>query len=299
MVTDPDQVAFESAQKIAGMTGEYRSQVVAKIQVEVRAAMAALSLAPATLTGTVRPEAVAVKDEKLEWMLQKWESERYKGSMLPGTQMTCDKAAAVIRSTLAPTLSNPEAPAAPVAVDTKSLRWTSMPSYGEVNFIQLVEAVAQAIYADRDYKDRGIDREKFIGHQIVPTINFNSLNRIVSAFVRAALVATPPAATSEPVAWEYEWFDESEFLPGPGHWTPVVSKSIPDASDTNVRNIRPLAYASPAPTSAVDGLLTKLWFIAGKLEPERREDIASIIVALRAALKSQAGRAALQQEPRP
>jgi hypothetical protein len=38
--------------------------------------------------------------------------------------------------------------------------------------------------------------------------------------------------------------------------------------------------------TATDDLLTKLWFIAGKLDPAVREDIASIIVALRAALST-------------
>ncbi|TPM39331.1 hypothetical protein FJ951_26850 [Mesorhizobium sp. B2-2-3] len=46
-----------------------------------------------------------------------------------------------------------------------------------------------------------------------------------------------------------------------------------------------LAALSPCLDGAgAEGLLTKLWFIAGKLDPAVREDIASIIVALRASL---------------
>lgn len=69
-------------------------------------------------------------------------------------------------------------------------KWQDMPTYGEMPFSQLVEAVSEAIYAKRDI-DVGVDAEKFIGHQMLPAINYNSLNRIVSAFVRSALLATP------------------------------------------------------------------------------------------------------------
>lgn len=128
MVTDPDQVAFESAQKIAGMTGEYRSQVVAKIQVEVRAAMAALSLAPATLTGTVRPEAVAAKggtsiERVRRWLANADEAAREETAMLAAGDYVDDGLAEFNRDdirflldAISAPLSNPEAPAAPVVV---------------------------------------------------------------------------------------------------------------------------------------------------------------------------------------
>lgn len=38
--------------------------------------------------------------EKLEWMLAQWEKPTRKGVMLPGTQMTCDVAAAAIRAAI-------------------------------------------------------------------------------------------------------------------------------------------------------------------------------------------------------
>lgn len=67
------------------------------------------------------------------------------------------------------------------------LTWTEMPNYGEHRWDQLIEAVAEAQVGDRHH-DIGIDLERFVGHQMVTGVNFNSLNRIVSAFVRAAAV---------------------------------------------------------------------------------------------------------------
>lgn len=52
----------------------------------------------------------------------------------------------------------------------------------------------------------------------------------------------------------------------------------------------PVTSPRPAVSEATHDLLTKLWFVAGKLDPAPREDIASIIVALRAALASVPGK---------
>lgn len=62
-----------------------------------------------------------------------------------------------------------------------------MPSYGAAKVTDLLNAVAEAIYGIRDISLLdSIDHDRLIGHQMVPNINFNSLNRIVTAF------ASPP-----------------------------------------------------------------------------------------------------------
>jgi len=63
-----------------------------------------------------------------------------------------------------------------------AVAWTYMPSVGRVPMTELIEAVAEASIGNRKC-EIGIDLERFIGHQMVPPINFNSLNRIVSAFL--------------------------------------------------------------------------------------------------------------------
>lgn len=66
-----------------------------------------------------------------------------------------------------------------------TVTWNDMPSCGEMDFQQLVEAVSDVMLADRKaVKPQG---KVYIGHEIIGTINYNSLNRIVTAFVRAAL----------------------------------------------------------------------------------------------------------------
>ncbi|SHK43808.1 hypothetical protein SAMN02745194_04919 [Roseomonas rosea] len=82
----------------------------------------------------------------------------------------------------------------------KDLRWDYMPSYGEIAPQQLIEAVASAQFDDRTAPLKGISRDRHIGHQMVPAINFNSLNRIVSAFVCAALTTPPAPASADGVA---------------------------------------------------------------------------------------------------
>lgn len=76
-----------------------------------------------------------------------------------------------------------------------SLCWTYMPSYGGMGWQQLREAVAEATIGDRRHV-RETPEGRYIGHDMTD-INFNSLNRIVSAFVRAALSPAPVPAASE------------------------------------------------------------------------------------------------------
>jgi hypothetical protein len=58
-----------------------------------------------------------------------------------------------------------------------------MPAYGKASLNELAAAVAEAVVGDRNHEFEFEHENLFIGHQIVPTINFNSLNRIVTAFV--------------------------------------------------------------------------------------------------------------------
>ncbi|PDT86526.1 hypothetical protein [Sinorhizobium sp. BJ1] len=74
-----------------------------------------------------------------------------------------------------------------------------MPKYGLADFNDLVRAVALALF-DRDDIDFELDANRFMGHQMVPAINFNSLNRIVSAF-SAAPVQEPTPGMIE-AAWQ-------------------------------------------------------------------------------------------------
>lgn len=59
-----------------------------------------------------------------------------------------------------------------------------MPSYGWCSANDMLAAVAEARMgiADPSLLNGDIDPDRPIGHQIVPGINFNSLNRIISAF---------------------------------------------------------------------------------------------------------------------
>ena len=65
-----------------------------------------------------------------------------------------------------------------------------MPKYGNCTANDMLAAVSDAIFGDRDVSLLwNIDNDRSIGHQMVPNINFNSLNRIISAFY----TASPPA----------------------------------------------------------------------------------------------------------
>lgn len=78
----------------------------------------------------------------------------------------------------------------------RNLCWSEMPKYGLMSFEQLSEAVSEVMLADRYYKRAILHTEIFIGHEVM-TINFNSLNRIVTAFVQAALALGTEAGTAE------------------------------------------------------------------------------------------------------
>ncbi|QIG76670.1 hypothetical protein EVC28_046 [Rhizobium phage RHph_I1_23] len=65
-----------------------------------------------------------------------------------------------------------------------------MPSYGICSGNDMLRAVAEAVCGNRDFSLLGdIDDSRPVGHQIVPTINFNSLNRIISAFIDGSCAA--------------------------------------------------------------------------------------------------------------
>lgn len=65
-----------------------------------------------------------------------------------------------------------------------------MPSYGCCSANDMLRAVTDAIFGSRDFSLlRDIDNDRPIGHQVVPNINFNSLNRIISSFRPASTIA--------------------------------------------------------------------------------------------------------------
>jgi hypothetical protein len=83
--------------------------------------------------------------------------------------------------------------AAPPSEPPAALATPYVPTYGAIPWRPLTEVLSEA---------RGVsfspDENCYIGHQIVPTINFNSLNRIVSAFAaKPAPPSEPPAAQTE------------------------------------------------------------------------------------------------------
>jgi hypothetical protein len=61
----------------------------------------------------------------------------------------------------------------------------AMPAYGEIPWDDLIEAITEATGSSRDFSD-----EFHIGHQMAG-VNMNSLNRIVSYFVRRAASLVP------------------------------------------------------------------------------------------------------------
>ena len=86
---------------------------------------------------------------------------------------------------------HPDTPPAPAVaagdeVKLRALEWRRMPGYGQMNFRQLREAVAEAIIGNRQALGP-FKADLSPGHQTVEGINYNSLNRIVTAFVLAAL----------------------------------------------------------------------------------------------------------------
>lgn len=79
---------------------------------------------------------------------------------------------------------------APAAGDVREA--LPFPTYGEMSADDLGQAVMAAIYGELEpYK---FDPSHMKGHQIVRTINFNSLNRIVTWFVQRAALSAPASA---------------------------------------------------------------------------------------------------------
>ncbi len=74
---------------------------------------------------------------------------------------------------------------------SEEMTYDCMGSGGRCNFQQLREAVAEATCGDRAAKRTAHDDVVYIGHEIVGQINYNSLNRIVTAFVDKALTSPP------------------------------------------------------------------------------------------------------------
>lgn len=96
------------------------------------------------------------------------------------------------------------APAVAVKAEPQRPELGEMPPYGRARFTDLMAAVTEAIFGDRDFSKLDLDHECFIGHQMVQQINFNSLNRIVSAFASPVAQATDVpqiAVTYEPGSW--------------------------------------------------------------------------------------------------
>jgi hypothetical protein len=88
---------------------------------------------------------------------------------------------AVISKRLERLTAAPASSAEPVNV-----KFGDMPSYGQATGKDLLAAVHEAIYGTGHVKFSEIDDDRPLGHQMVPRINFNSLNRIVTAFVNGS-----------------------------------------------------------------------------------------------------------------
>ncbi|WP_066795242.1 hypothetical protein [Sphingomonas soli] len=81
----------------------------------------------------------------------------------------------------------------------ESLGYHSMGSYGRCDFTHLREAVSEANSGSR-HSATPFDPAYYPGHQMVEGVNYNSLDRIVTAFVDAALLpAAQPSREGEAV----------------------------------------------------------------------------------------------------
>jgi hypothetical protein len=76
------------------------------------------------------------------------------------------------------------------AVERRMLGYHHMRSGGRCDWTHLREAVAEATTGSRAHS-KGFDPDFYPGHQMVEGINYNSLDRIVTAFVDAALSTLP------------------------------------------------------------------------------------------------------------
>jgi hypothetical protein len=79
-----------------------------------------------------------------------------------------------------------------------------MPSYGRVSDKDMLAAVSEALTGRRDISlPEAMNPETNLGHEIVPRINFNSLNRIITAF------CTPNPAANVGAVKALEWAEEN------------------------------------------------------------------------------------------
>lgn len=74
------------------------------------------------------------------------------------------------------------------AAEPVKVKFGDMPSYGRATGNNLLAAVHAAIYGRGEVKFAEINDDHPLWHQMVPTINFDSLNRIVTAFVNGSKV---------------------------------------------------------------------------------------------------------------
>lgn len=80
-----------------------------------------------------------------------------------------------------------------LSVAREALTYRTMGSGGRCNFTQLREAVSEACSGSRTHATP-FDPKFYPGHQMVQGLNYNSLDRIVTAFVDAALAQPAPDA---------------------------------------------------------------------------------------------------------
>lgn len=82
------------------------------------------------------------------------------------------------------------------ALSGELLTYDQMRSGGRCDFRQLREAVSEATCGNRQHA-KDPPEHLYPGHAMVDGINYNSLDRIVTAFVDAALASTPQPAVAE------------------------------------------------------------------------------------------------------
>jgi hypothetical protein len=203
---------------------------------------------PATPSVSVESEEAA----KLVYDAMVWAREQQPGIPVPkwidgGNSDAQYEARRVVRkiAELAPNPSPAAKSGEAEAVDLHRIKWSHMPSYGEMSMDQLREAVSEAGFADRHHLGP-FDPSYSKGHQQIGGCNYNSLNRIVTAFVRSALTEPAPAGEAvEPVSVN-EYAATYYFAGDGGDYTPTEGERamIEDA-------INGYLAAHPAPENAL------------------------------------------------
>lgn len=122
----------------------------------------------------------------------------------------------------------------------------AFPAYGELPFSELGAAVKAAQFgAPEPYE---FDPEFYPGHQVFGPINFNSLNRIVTWFVKRALSASPAPASSGGLEAVREAVKRLEEQERDSCWHPMYRDGLLAA----IREIS-AALAAPAATGGPFG----------------------------------------------